>query len=429
MPFGFSTTQIHAGQGPEAEFGSRIAPIHLSAGFVFEDFDEARDRFSGVEDGFVYTRYGNPTLAAVEAKLAALESGRNALVVASGQAAVSTALLTLAGAGDHVVVASSIYEGTRGLFTENFARLGVSVSFVANVNNLDEWVAAAQPNTKAFFAESIANPRNEVLNIPEVAEVAHRVGVPLVIDNTLATPYLVRPIDHGADIVVHSTSKFLAGHGAALGGVVIDSGRFSWSNGRFAHLAEPTGHHASFVERFGSDAFDGYARTVVAARFGPTLSPFNAFLLQQGIETLSLRVERHSHNAAVIARWLESRPEVARVDYSGLEGNAYFELGRQLLPRGNGSVFSFELVGGVDAARTVINRVRVWSHMSHLGDVRSLILHPASTSHVLRSTEELDDLGITAGLLRVSVGIEDAPDLIADLDQAFAQITSGGLHD
>jgi O-acetylhomoserine (thiol)-lyase len=419
---GFSTQQVHAGSTEPTSDGvnPRALPIHATAGFVFDDFDQAADRFGEV-GGYSYTRVGNPTSAAVERRLAVLEGGADALLLASGQAAVTAALLGLVGAGDHVLAASSIYEGTRGLLLENLARLGVEVDFVDAANDPDAWLALVRPTTRVFFAESIPNPKNDVLDVAVVAEAAHAAGVPLVIDNTLATPYLLRPLEHGADVVVHSASKFLAGHGTVLGGAVVFGDRFDWSvrPGFYPHLTTPGRDGRSLVDRHGVLALAAYVRDSVALRFGPTPSPFSAFLIQQGIETLSLRMDRHSANALAVARWLEQQPEVLSVDYAGLESNEYHEIAKRYLTRGFGSVFSFTLAGGAEIARTVIDAVEVFTRMTHLGDVRSLILHPASTSHVLRSPEEQRRSGIWPGLIRISVGIEDVEDLVADLDAAF----------
>lgn len=422
-PLGFTTRQVHAGSAPDRATGARATPIHLSAGFVFDDFDQARDRFGGADDGYIYTRIGNPTNAALERRIAALEQGSEALLVGSGQAAVTVALLGLLRSGDHLLSASSIYEGSRGLFTENLGRLGIETDFVDEANDPDAWERRIRPTTRALFAESIPNPKNDVLDIAAVAAVARRHGIPLVVDNTLATPYLLRPLEHGADVVVHSASKFLAGHGTVLGGLIVDSGRFDWERAaaRFPHLVtERDREGRTRLERHGSRVFASYLREVVAPRFGPAPSPFNAFLIQQGVETLSLRIERHSANALAVAEWLEEQPEVLSVDYAGLPSSPFHELARRYLPRGAGSVFSFTLAGGAELARAVIDAVELFTHMSHLGDVRSLILHPASTSHSSRSDEELRAAGIWPGLLRVSIGIEDADDLIRDLDRAFA---------
>ncbi|MGA0567616.1 O-acetylhomoserine aminocarboxypropyltransferase/cysteine synthase family protein [Rathayibacter sp. KR2-224] len=442
-PFGFATAQVHAGADADSGFGARVAPIYLSAGFVFDDFDQARERFAGDDDGYTYSRTGNPTTAALERRLAVLEAGlaapdAQAIVVGSGQAALTVALLGILQAGDHIVSSSSIYEGTRGLLRENLGRLGIEVDFVPGPNgpgaagagtggnNADAWRRAIRPNTKALFGEPIPNPKNDLLDIEAVAGVAREFGIPFIVDNTLATPYLLRPIEYGADIVVHSASKFLAGHGTALGGVVVDAARFDWSArpDAFPHLNSP--HPAlggrSYVEAYGRSAYAAYARQVVASRFGPTLSPLNAFLLQQGLETLSLRVAQHSRNALAVAAWLQVQPEVESVDYSGLASSPHHALASKYLPEGQGSVFSFTLHGGEPAARAFYDALRLFSRMTHLGDVRSLALHPASTTHTLLSEQQRLASGIGDGLLRLSVGIEDADDLIRDLARGLEAV-------
>ncbi|MDP9026604.1 MAG: aminotransferase class I/II-fold pyridoxal phosphate-dependent enzyme [Actinomycetota bacterium] len=425
---GFATQQLHGdalATGDEApRITPRQTPIYLTAGFVLDDFDQAEQLFSSGE-GYSYTRVANPTNEAVERRVAALEGGAEALLVGSGQAAVVLALLGLVQAGEHIVSASSIYEGTRGLLLDNLPRFGIETAFVDDANDPAAWERAIRPTTRALFAESIPNPKNEILDIAAIAEVAHAHGIPLIVDSTLATPYLVRPIEHGADIVVHSASKFFAGHGAVLGGVIVDNGRFDVE--RSGHLFPQLTDHGrlggpSFAERAGGRARIAYLREVMALRFGPTASPLNAFLIQQGLETLSLRVERQSANALGVARWLEQQPEVHSVDYSGLASSPFHLLAERYLPDGQGSVFSFTLRGGVDAARTFINALDVFTHMTHLGDVRSLVLHLASTSHNLRTDEELSQAGIWPGTLRVSIGIEDLDDLLADLARGLAAI-------
>jgi O-acetylhomoserine (thiol)-lyase len=429
-PLGFATRQIHAGAELDDAHRPRATPIYLSAGFVFDDFEQANERFVQTADGYSYTRVGNPTNTAVERRIADLEGGSGALLVGSGQAAVSTAVLALAGAGDHIVSASSIYEGSRELFRDNLARLGIATSFVGDANEPSAWEAAIRPETRVLFAESIPNPKNDVLDVRAVAEVARRHGLPLIIDNTLATPYLLRPLEHGADIVVHSASKFLAGHGTVLGGVIVDAGRLDWSAkpDRYPHLAVNRGADGrTFVERSGRGAFLDYARSVIALRQGPSPSPFNAFFILQGIETLSLRVQRHSESALRIARWLEAHPAVESVDYSGLASSPYHALAQRYLTRGQGSVFAFTLRGGRDAAKTFTDSVQLFTRMTHLGDVRSLVLHPASTTHVGRTERERLDAGIGQGLLRLSIGLEDADDLVADLDRALAAVQAAEL--
>jgi O-acetylhomoserine (thiol)-lyase len=427
---GFATQQLHSGAPSRVTPHPRAQPIYLTAGFVLDDFDQAEQLFA-TGDGYSYTRVANPTNEAVEQRVAALEGGAEGLLVGSGQAAVVVALLGLAQAGEHIVSAASIYEGTRGLLLDNLPRLGIETDFVADANDPEEWERLIRPTTRALFAESIPNPKNDILDIAAVADVADRHGIPLVIDNTLATPYLLRPLEHGASIVVHSASKFLAGHGSVLGGVIVDNGRFDGErHGHlFPHLVAPgrTGG-ASVHERSGGTARIAYLRDVIALRFGPTASPFNAFLINQGIETLSLRVERQSQNALAVATWLEQHDEVHSVDYSGLASNPFHPLAQRYLPDGQGSVFSFTLRGGVDAARSFVNALEVFTHMTHLGDVRSLVLHPSSTSHNLRTDEELSQAGIWPGTLRFSIGIEDVADLIADLERGLAAVRGGDLE-
>jgi O-acetylhomoserine (thiol)-lyase len=392
---GFATRQLHSGARASSGVNPRAMPIYLTAGFVLDDFDQAAELFGG-GDGFSYTRVGNPTSEAVEQRVAALESGAEALLVGSGQAAVVIALLGLVQSGQHVVAASSIYEGTRGLLLENLPRLGIETDFVDDANDPLAWEALIRPETRALFAESIPNPKNDILDISAIAAVAHAHGIPLIIDNTLATPYLLRPLEHGADIVVHSASKFLAGHGAVLGGVIVDSGRFDAerSGTLYPHLVEHRHGTPSFAERVGGRARIAYFREVMALRFGPTPSPLNAFLILQGIETLSLRVGRQSRNALDLAAWLEQQPEVHSVDYSGLTSNPYNSLAETYLPDGQGSVFSFTLEGGEPAARRFVQALQIFTHMTHLGDVKSLVLHPGSTSHLHRTPAELERSGI-----------------------------------
>jgi len=423
-PLAFATRQLHAGARGFDAHGARTTPIYLTAGFEFDDIGDGESRFADPDTGFSYTRVGNPTAAAAERRVADLEGGIGALLVGSGQAATSTALLTILESGDHVVAASAIYEGTRELLRSDLGRLGITADFVDDPRDPAAWEAAIGPHTRALVAESIANPRGGVLDIPAVAEIAHRHGIPLVIDSTLATPYLLRPLELGADIVVHSASKFLSGHGSALGGVIVDAGRFAWDAepGRFRQIAGETGPDGrTFVERSGARAFLDAARRV-AMRFGPSPSPLNAFLLLQGIETLSLRVERQSQTAALLASWLEGRPEVSGVDYSGLASHPDNDLAVRLLPQGQGALFSFTLTGGRAAAEAFTRAVRLFTPMTHLGDVRSLVLHPATTTHAHRADDDLRRIGVGPGLLRLSVGLEDAGDLIADLERGLAAV-------
>lgn len=421
---GFATRQLHAGAAETVGVNPRATPIFLTAGFVLDDFDQAVDLFA-TGDGYSYTRVANPTTDAVERRIADLEGGAEALLVGSGQAALAVTLLGLVRAGEHIVSASSLYEGSRGFFLDNLTRSGIETTFVDDANDPAAWERVIRAETRVLFAESIPNPKNDIFDIAAIAEVAHAHGIPLVIDNTLATPYLLRPLEHGADIVIHSASKFLAGHGAVLGGVVVDNGAFDAqrSGALFPHLTAPGRLGSpSFAERLGGRARIGYLRDVMALRFGPTASPLNAFLINQGIETLSLRVERQSQNALAVARWLEHQPEVHSVDYAGLESNPFHALAQRYLPDGQGSVFSFTLRGGLAAARSFVNELEVFTHMTHLGDVRSLILHPMSTSHNQRTDDELSQAGIWPGTLRVSIGVELVDDLIDDLERGLAAV-------
>ncbi|MBT2485673.1 MULTISPECIES: O-acetylhomoserine aminocarboxypropyltransferase/cysteine synthase family protein [unclassified Microbacterium] len=419
----FATRAVHAARSRETA-ASRATPIYLTAGFEFDDFDHATDHFS-TGAGFGYTRTGNPTVHAVERQLAALEGGAEAVLVASGQAAVVTAILAVAGAGDHIVSSTHIYEGSRGLFLDSLARLGIETTFIDDIADPDAWRAAVRPHTRALFAESLANARNDVLDVAAVAAVADDHAIPLIVDNTLATPYLFRPLEHGAAIVVHSASKFLAGHGSVLGGVIVDDGRFpADSAGHNApHLVLPgRGGAPSVVARHGGRARIAYAREVVAPRFGASPSPLNAFLIGQGAETLGLRVERQSRNALEVARWLEAHDAVESVDYVGLPSHPDHERALRYLEGGFGSIFTFTLRGGLDAARRFVEQVSVFTHMTHIGDVRSLVLHPATTSHAQRTDEERAILGVRPGTLRLSIGIEDIEDLLTDLSRVLQPV-------
>jgi O-acetylhomoserine (thiol)-lyase len=421
--FGFDTDQVHAGEEIGDGHAARITPIYLTAGFVFDSFDHAKARFEGDDGAWVYSRNSNPTNSVVEARLTALEHGVDSIVVGSGQAAISVAMLAILKSGDHFLATQSLYEGTKTLFRDNFSRFGIEVEFVDNAHDPAEWRRKLRPTTRAVFAESIPNPKNDLIDFQLIADFAAEAGVPFIVDSTAATPYLVRPLDFGANVVVHSASKFLSGHGASLAGVIVDGGTFDWA----AHAEQfpqfsaplPGGTDATYASKFGKRAFSEYARSIIAARLGPVLSPFNAFLLLQGLETLSLRVERHSRNALAVAEWLERQPEVSSVDYSGLESSPHHRLAERYFPRGTGSVFAFTLEGGQDAARTVIDAVELFSRMTHMGDVRSMILHPATTSHAQLTEADRARFGIAPGLVRLSVGIEDVADLIADLERAF----------
>ena len=427
-PRGFSTDQVHIGQSPESAYGARVNPIYMSAGFVFDDFDQAEARFGGGEEGYSYSRVDNPTTAAVERKLAALEGGTGARLVSSGQAAVHVATSALLQAGDHILASSSIYEGTRALFRITYARFGIAADFVEDPSDLEEWRSKVRPTTKLLFAESIPNPKNDIHDLAAIAQIAHDdAGAPLIVDNTLATPYLCRPIEHGADIVLHSTSKFLVGQGTALGGVIIGSGRFDFSSHRekYPQLSEPVFGEPglSYIDQFGP--FEAYIESVrrhISVAYGTTSSPFNAFLLQQGLETLSMRIQRQTQTAQALAGWLEEHELVESVDYSGLESSPYHRLARKYLPRGQGAVLAFTVRGGRESARALINSVELISRMTHIGDVRTLIINPATTTHGYLSQADRDRFGISDGLIRLSIGLEDAEDLIADLQHALAAV-------
>jgi O-acetylhomoserine (thiol)-lyase len=421
----FETKQIHSGSAPDPVTNARATPIYKTTSYVFNSSDHAKNLFALAEFGNIYTRINNPTQAVIEERVAALEGGTAALAVASGSAAITYAVLNIAGAGDHIVSSSSIYGGTYNLFKYTFARLGIDVTFVENQDDAEEWKAAIRPNTKLLFAETIGNPRINILDIELVAEVAHRADVPLIVDNTIATPYLIRPFEFGADIVVHSATKFLGGHGTVIGGVIVDGGRFPWSQhvDKFPGLTEPdpSYHGASYTTVLGDGiAYVIKARVQLLRDTGAALSPDSAFTLIQGVETLSLRIERHVANAQAVAEWLEAHPDVASVNYSGLPSSPWFEIAKKYAPLGVGAVLSFELKGGVDAGRALVESVTLFSHLANIGDVRSLIIHPASTTHSQLTPEQQLTTGVTPGLVRLSVGLENIDDITADLEAGFA---------
>ncbi|WP_129260606.1 bifunctional o-acetylhomoserine/o-acetylserine sulfhydrylase [Streptomyces sp. M3] len=419
----FETKQIHSGAVPDPTTGARAVPIYQSTSFVFKDTKHAADLFSLAEPGNIYTRIHNPTQDVLEQRIAALEGGVAAVALASGQAAETLALLTLAGAGDHIVSSASLYGGTYNLFRHTLPRFGIEVSFVEDPDDIEAWRAAIRPDTKAVFAETLGNPRGDVLDIRSVADVAHEAGVPLIVDNTVPTPYLLRPLEHGADIVIHSATKFLGGHGTTIGGVVVDGGTFDFGAHpeRFAdfHSPDPSYHGLRYWPDLGPGAFAVKLRVQLLRDLGPALSPHSAFLLLQGVETLSLRLERHTSNALVLARWLEARDEVSAVHYAGLGSSPWYEAGQRYLPRGAGAVLAFELRDGVEAGKRFVDAVELFSHLANIGDVRSLIIHPASTTHSQLTEEQLAATGATAGLVRLSVGLENVDDLKADLEAGF----------
>ncbi|GGF21873.1 O-acetylhomoserine aminocarboxypropyltransferase/cysteine synthase family protein [Subtercola lobariae] len=420
--YGFATRQVHAGETDQHTSGARIPPIAMTAGYRFDSFDDARGRFSGEADGLIYSRQRNPSGAVAERRIASLEGGLESIVVASGQAAITAALFALVSSGDRFVSTASIYSGTRILFGRSFARMGVGVDYVWNDADEAEWERQIGPSTKAIFTETIPNPKNDIVDLDYVARVAARHKIPLVVDNTIASPYLIRPLEHGANIVVHSSTKFLSGHGAALSGTIVDGGTFDWAGADRAYplITEPAPSGArSYLDRFGPTAYARAAREAVVNDIGPALSPFNSFLLHQGIETLSVRMRQHLENAETIAAWLATHENVESVDYSGLPDAPRYELARTLYDGRPGSVFAVTVKGGENGARRFLNRLRVFSHMTNIGDVRSMALHPATTTHSSFSAELRERLGIAPGLVRLSVGIEDAGDLIADLEWAL----------
>jgi O-acetylhomoserine (thiol)-lyase len=427
----FDTLQIHAGQAPDATTNARALPIYMTTSYVFNDTAHAANLFALKELGNIYTRIMNPTQAAVEDRVAALEGGLAALLVASGQAAETLAILNIAESGDHIVSSPSLYGGTYNLFHYTLPKLGIEVSFVENPDDLDSWRAAIRPNTKAFFGESISNPKNDILDIEGVATVAHEFGVPLIIDNTVATPYLIKPLEFGADIVVHSATKYLGGHGTAIAGVIVDGGTFDYAQypDRFPNYNQPDpSYHGLVYARdlgvggaFGVNlSFILKARVQLLRDLGAAASPFNAFLIAQGIETLSLRVQRHTDNALAVAKFLEAHSQVVSVNYAGLESSPWHNRAKKYAPKGTGGVLSFEIVGGLEAGQKFVEGLQLHSHVANIGDVRSLVIHPASTTHSQLTPEEQATAGVTPGLVRLAVGIEDINDILADIELGFA---------
>lgn len=417
----FETKQVHAGQTPDAATNARALPIYQTTSYTFRDTDHAAALFGLAETGNIYTRIMNPTTDVVEQRIAALEGGVAALFLSSGQAAETFAILNIAGAGDHIVSSPRLYGGTYNLFHYTLAKLGIEVSFVEDPDDLESWRAAVRPNTKAFFGETISNPKIDVLDIPGVAGVAHDAGVPLIVDNTIATPYLIQPLSHGADIVVHSATKYLGGHGNAIAGVIVDGGTFDWTNGNFPGFTTPDpSYHGVVFAELGPPAYALKARVQLLRDLGSAPAPFNAFLIAQGLETLSLRVERHVQNAQRVAEYLDAHPDVLSVNYAGLPSSPWYEIGKRLAPKGTGAVLAFELAGGVEAGKAFVNALTLHSHVANIGDVRSLVIHPASTTHAQLSPEEQLATGVTPGLVRLAVGIEGIDDILADLEQGFA---------
>ncbi|AJW78679.1 bifunctional o-acetylhomoserine/o-acetylserine sulfhydrylase [Clavibacter michiganensis] len=416
----FETQQIHAGAAPDPVTHARATPIYQTTSYVFDDAQHAQDLFALAQPGNIYGRMMNPTQAVVEERIAALEGGSAALLVASGQSASTFAVLNIAQAGDHIVSSSSIYGGTYNLFKYTLAKLGIDTTFVEDQDDAAAWARAVRPNTKLFFAETIGNPRINILDIRAVADKAHLAGVPLVVDNTIATPYLIRPFEHGADVVVHSATKFLGGHGTVIGGLVVDGGRFPWSEHaeRFPGLTtpDPSYHGVTYTEAVGDGlAYITKARVQLLRDLGASIAPASAWQLIQGIETLSLRIERHVQNAQAVAEWLDAHDDIADVYYAGLPTSPSYAAANRYAPRGVGAVLSFELKGGVDAGRALVDSLQLFSHLANIGDVRSLVIHPASTTHSQLTPEQQLTAGVTPGLVRLSVGLESIDDIIEDL--------------
>ena len=420
--FGFRTRALHAGGRPDAATGARAVPIYQSTSFVFEDTADAADLFALQKYGTIYTRISNPTTAALEERMASLEGGIGAVAMASGQAAEFLTITTLAGAGDHLVSSASLYGGTYTLFDVTLRRLGIETTFV-DADDPQAFAAAVRPETKLFFTEIIGNPSGAVADIAALAEVAHDRDLPLVVDNTFATPYLCQPLEHGADIAIHSATKFLGGHGTSIGGVVVESGRFPWDSGRFPGMTEPVPSYNGlrFAENFGEYAFCTKLRVEQLRDVGACLSPFNAFLLLQGVETLPQRMDAHVANAQAVARWLEAHERVTRVRYAGLESSPHHELARRYLPLGPGAVFTFDVAGGREAGRRFIESLQLISHLANVGDCRTLVIHPASTTHQQLSDADLEAGGVTPEMVRLSIGLEDLDDILWDLDQALGR--------
>ncbi|MEY4320323.1 MAG: hypothetical protein RLZZ471_264 [Actinomycetota bacterium] len=422
--WGFETTQIHAGAKPDPTTNSRALPIYQTTAYTFNSSEHAAKLFGLAEFGNIYTRIMNPTQDAAEQRIAALEGGTAALVLSSGQAAETFAVLNIAEAGDHIVSSTTIYGGTYNLFKYTLGKLGIEVTFVENQDDLNEWQRAVRPNTKLFFAETIGNPKVSILDIEGVAKVAHEAGVPLIVDNTVATPYLIRPLEHGADIVVHSATKFLGGHGTVVAGVIVDGGKFAWSKSdKFPGLTEPdpSYHGVNYSAALGDGiAYIIKARVQLLRDLGSSIAPASAWQLIQGIETLSLRIERHVQNAEKVAKWLSNHPQVESVNYAGLESSPWHQAAKKYAPKGAGAIVSFEIKGGVAAGAKFVDGLELFSHVANIGDVRSLVIHPASTTHSQLTPEQQLTTGVTPGLVRLSVGLESIDDLLADLETGFA---------
>ena len=422
--WGFETAQIHAGASPDPTTNAVVTPIYNTTAYVFNSSEHAAKLFGLAEFGNIYTRIMNPTQDVAEKRIAALEGGTAALLLSSGQAAETFAILNIAQAGDHIVASSTLYGGTYNLFKYTLPKLGITATFVEDQDDLAAWAAAVQPNTKLFFAETIGNPKVSILDIEGVAKVAHENGVPLIVDNTVATPYLIKPLEHGADIVVHSATKFLGGHGTVVAGAIVDGGKFAWSKSdKFPGLTEPdpSYHGVNYTAALGDGiAYIIKARVQLLRDLGSAIAPTSAWQLIQGIETLSLRVQRHVDNAKAVAEWLSKHPQVESVNYAGLTTSPWYAAGQKYAPKGPGAIVSFEIKGGVASGSKFVESLNLFSHVANIGDVRSLVIHPASTTHSQLTPEQQVTAGVTPGLVRLSVGLESIEDIIADLETGFA---------
>jgi len=425
--FRFNTLQVHAGQEPDPTTGARAVPIYQTTSYVFNNVEHAANLFGLKESGNIYTRIMNPTTDVLEKRIAALEGGVGALAVASGSAAIVYSILNIAGSGDEIVSASTLYGGTYNLFTATLPRLGINTIFV-DPDEPENFAKAITDKTKAIFIETIGNPSINLIDIEAVADIAHKNNIPLIVDNTFGTPYLIRPFEFGADIVVHSATKFIGGQGNSIGGLIIDSGNFDWkASGKFNNFLvdpDPSYNNISYVETFKEQAYIARARVQLLRDTGASLSPFNAFLFIQGLETLSLRVERHVENTRKIAEFLNNHPKVSWVNYPSLKGNKYYELAQKYLPKGAGSIFTFGIKGGLEAGKKFIDSLELFSLLANVADTKSLVIHPASTTHSQLSEEELLAAGVTPDMIRLSIGIEDVEDLIEDLNQALEKSTN-----
>ena len=419
----FATNALHAGHDTTKNAGTRAVPIYQTTSYVFNNSDHAANLFGLAEAGFIYTRLNNPTNDILEQRLAKLEGGIGAVVTASGTAAISTALLTLLKAGDHIVASNSLYGGTYNLLNVTLPRLGITTTFV-DPSNPENFLNAAQENTRVFFAESLGNPKLDVLDLKAISKAAQTYKVPFIVDNTVATPFLLNPIEHGANIIIHSLTKYIGGNGTSLGGVIIDAGNFDWSNGKFPEFTEPSaGYHGlKYYEALGAASFIAKVRIEGLRDLGASLSPFNAFQIIQGLETLAIRIKKHSENALELAKWLQKRSEVAWVNYPGLISSKQYELAQQYLPEGQSGIVTFGLKGGYEAAKKVADETQFFSLLANIGDTKSLIIHPASTTHQQLSEEQQITTGVTKDLIRLSVGLEDIEDLKADLQSVFEKL-------